>query len=297
VSLLDAHFGYPEGVGCMLAARKLQLPVFITMRGLETQILTYRDRGPQLLWALRQCTGIVCVSESLRSLALSQGISAQKIRVIPNAVNREIFRIGSRDTARRQLAIAADVPLIVSVGMLVHGKGQHLLLQAHASLRQRMPEVKLVLIGGRAHEPRYPGRLRTIVSELQLDGSAVLTGPLPPEQVAKWLQAADIFALPTFDEGCCNAILEAMACGLPVVTTPVGDNPKLVSVPERGILVPMNDVEGLLQGLEAALHRTWDRSLIAEYGADHSWEQAARQTGQFFRERLAMRSIEALQIR
>ncbi len=287
LSLVDAHFGYPEGVGCVMAARELGLPVFITMRGLERPVLGYRGRGPQLLWALEQCSGIICVSQSLSELAQERGIPPEKLKVIPNAVDRALFHAGSQEEARRQVGIAADDRLIVCVGMLVYGKGQHLLLEALPRLQKSVSRVKLALIGGGAHEPHYPELLRKMVSDLGLSDLVILTGPQPPERVAAWLRAADVFALPTFDEGCCNAILEALACGLPVITTPVGDNCILVNEPERGLLVPVNDNNALAQRLEAALEKHWDHHRIAQYGTGYTWDEAARQTAQFFRERLA----------
>lgn len=285
--VLDAHFGYPDGVGCVKAALRLGRPVFITMRGLERPILRYRWRGSQLRWALKQCTGIICVSHSLRELAFAHDIDTNKVHVIPNAVDRQLYQPGDRDEARQTLGIDPSARLIVCVGMLVHGKGQHLLLQALARLRAHHPDLRLALIGGPAHEPAYPAHLREIVAELGLADAVLLTGSLPPQQVVTWLRAADLFALPTFDEGCCNAILEAMACGLPVVTTPAGDNALLLEAPNRGLLVPMDDAEALSAGIEAALARPWDRDKIAMYGAGHSWDEVARQTVQFFRQRLS----------
>lgn len=295
VDLLDAHFGYPEGVGCVKAALDLDRPVFITMRGLERPVLQYRWRGSQLLWALERCTGIVCVSQSLRDLAVSRGIDPGKISVIPNAVDRKMFRPGDRAAARAALRVAPGSRLIVCVGMLVHGKGQHLLLQALARLRPRHPDLRLVLIGGTAHEPKYPATLQRIAQDLGLNDCVIQAGPQAPPQVVLWLQAADLFVLPTYDEGCCNAILEAMACGTPVVTTPAGDNALLIDAPRRGLLVPIGDAPALGAGLDAALGRSWDRDDIARYGAGYSWAEVARQTEQFFRDRLssANRSVRA----
>jgi glycosyltransferase involved in cell wall biosynthesis len=284
--VIDAHFGYPEGVGCVKAALKLRRPVFITMRGLERPVLQARWRGAQLLWALRQCTGIVAVSHSLKELAQSHGIDPDKVRVIPNAVDRELFRTGDRDRARSLLKIDPRARWIACVGMLVHGKGQHLLLQALARLRAKHPDLRLALIGGSAHEPNYPQTLRKMIEELGLGDSVVMTGSQSPQQVVTWLQAADLFALPTFDEGCCNAVIEAMACGLPVVTTPAGDNAVLIDAPRRGLLAPIDDATALAEGVEAVLARRWDREEIAAHGRGYSWDEVARQTADFFRERL-----------
>jgi glycosyltransferase involved in cell wall biosynthesis len=286
VDLIDAHFGYPEGVGCVRAALELGRPAFITLRGLESQILASRWRGSQLRWAFRQCTGIVCVSDALRELVLRHGVPPEKVTVIPNAVDRETFFPGDRAEARRALDLGEGGRLVVAVGMLVHGKGQHLLVQALARLRASHPDLRLALVGGPAHESRYPQALRKLVGQFGLTNAVLLPGSQSPGQVTAWLRAADVFALPTFDEGCCNAILEAMACGLPVVTTPVGDNAALVQAPHRGLLVAVDDVPALATALEQALATRWDREAIARYGKDYTWDEAARQTADFFRHRL-----------
>lgn len=284
--LIDAHFGYPEGVGCVLAARKLRRPVFITMRGLERPILAHRWRGPQLRTALERCAGIICVAGALKELAVSEGVDPGKIRVIPNAVDRWTFRPFDRDEARRALGVGPSARLVVAVGMLVAGKGHHLLVEAIARLREKDRGLRLAVIGGPAHEPAYPRELRALVGELGLSDAVLLAGPQPPEAVAAWLNAADLFCLPSYDEGCCNAVLEAMACGVPVVTTPVGDNAVHVAPPRRGLLVPVDDVDALAQAVEAALQSPWDRREIARYGEDYTWHEVARQTARFFEERM-----------
>src|SRR5262249_10938207 len=156
------------------------------------------------------------------------------------------------------LHLPGDARLVVSVGMLVHGKGHHLLVRALARLRPKYPDLRLAILGGPAHEPKYPQALQALVQNLGLSGAVILAGSQPPEQVVRSLQAADLFALATFDEGCCNAVLEALACGLPVVSTPVGENAALVGPPERGLIVPVDDLDALTEGLENALARTWD---------------------------------------
>jgi glycosyltransferase involved in cell wall biosynthesis len=113
-----------------------------------------------------------------------------------------------------------------------------------------------------------------------------MLGALPPAQVADWLRSADVFALPTSREGCCNALLEALACGLPAVTTPVGDNAVYVDPPRNGLLVPVADPAALAQAVSAALERTWDRPAIAAGMSARGWAGVARAVLDFFAERL-----------
>jgi glycosyltransferase involved in cell wall biosynthesis len=287
VDVIDAHFGYPEGAGCVRAGEELGKPAFITMRGLERPILQVPGCAEQLLDALERCIGIVSVSESLKTLAVDRGIDPAKIRVIPNAVDRELFHPGDRQQARRAVGVEGHTQLVVCVAMLVEGKGQHLLVEAMARLRPTHPGLRLALVGGRAHEPHYPELLERRIKQLGLTGVIHLAGSQPPERVATWLQAANVFALPTYDEGCCNAVLEALACGVPVVTTPAGDNALLVDPPSRGLIVPVGDAVGLADALERALATNWDREAIAQFGAEYTWDAVAQHTAAFFRERHA----------
>jgi glycosyltransferase involved in cell wall biosynthesis len=270
-----------------MAARALQRPVFITMHGLETWVLGQRRRGALMAWALQQCTGLICVSHSLREVALAHGVQPEKVRVIRNTAGRDLFHIRPQAEARQQLGIESDAQLLVSVARFDYEKGHHVLLPAFQRLREWVPNARLVLIGDRAkHEPKYLDRIRAMVAELGLSDSVLLPGPQPPGSVAAWLNAADLFVLATYHEACCCAILEAMACGLPVVTTPVGDNALLVAPPRRGFLVPVENVAALVEAMHKALTTTWDRGQIARFGADYGWEEVAEQVLSFYRERL-----------
>ncbi len=287
LDLIDAHFGYPEGLGSVYLAQRLRVPVFITLRGLESVYLRKPRIGPRLAWALQQATGLVAVSHSLAEVAKEHGVPAERVRVIPNAVDDELFHPGDFAAARRSLGIEVDGPLVVSVGLLLAGKGHHLAIRALAALRARHPRARLAVLGAAAHEPGYPGQLARLTQELGLADAVLLPGAVPPDQVATWLQAADVFALATFREGCCNAVLEALASGLPVVTTPVGDNARYVRDDENGYLVPVDNAAALGLALGRALDRGWDRQAIAAHLRGDGWAGVARQLMAFFQERLA----------
>ena len=113
-------------------------------------------------------------------------------------------------------------------------------------------------------------------------------GRIPSAEVARWLQAADVFALATSREGCCNAILEALAAGRPVVTTPAGDNAHFVRDGVNGYVVPIDDAEATAAALERALSRKdWDAEAISAGLEVGGWDDVARDVLGFFRERVA----------
>ena len=291
IDVLDAHFGYPTGAACYSIGRQLGIPVFTTLRGVEAKQLNDPRIGPLLIEALKGCAGIIAVSHSLRDAAISAGIAQDKICVIPNAVNRDMFYPANQKDARERTQLPPDVPIIISVGYLIHRKGYHNLLPAFHRVRRAYPDARLVIVGGSSHERTYPGRIRRQIDELDLSEAVHLTGAIAPGEVGQWLSAADVFALATYREGCCNAVLEAMGCGLPAVVTPAGDNDRYVDPGQNGYLVPIGDVDGLSRALIEALSRSWDRNHIAASVHSLTWADVADAVLDFMRIRLGGKTV------
>jgi glycosyltransferase involved in cell wall biosynthesis len=186
------------------------------------------------------------------------------------------------------LGIAGDDPMIISVGTMIALKRHHVVIQALAELRKRRPGAILAIIGMERDEPDYTSGLRKLAEDLGVLTAVRFVGAVPPNDVARWLTAADVFCLVSAREGCCNAVLEALACGRPVVTTSVGDNAHFVIVGSNGYLVSVDDVAGTARALTEALvvHR-WDAQSISSTLPIGSWDDVAHQVIDFFRERLA----------
>jgi len=265
IDIIDAHFGYPEGVGCEAIARRLNIPLFITIRGFENEFADRPVIGSRMIGAMSRATGIVSVSHSLRQFAIERGISGDKIRVIHNAIDDSLFSYGDSVTARQVLGLQQGRPLVVSVGHLIPRKRHNVLLQAFSTVRKHLPDSQLVIIGSTAADPACTRLLRDQVSRLNLESHVRFLGNIPPSEVVNWLRAADLFALATAREGCCNAILEALAVGLPVISTMAGDNVSFVRPGVNGFLAAIDDVAALQQAIvESLSRRDWRRADIAE---------------------------------
>jgi glycosyltransferase involved in cell wall biosynthesis len=286
IDAIDAHFGYPDGVGCVRVAQELGIPAFVTIRGSETDFLRKPKIGEQLVTALNTATGVISVSHSLRQLAMDHGVDGQRIRVIPNAVDRNVFKPGSRDEARRRLGIDANARLIVSVGHLISGKRHHVLVRALRGLRARFPTAMLGIIGGAAYDRTYPEYLERIIKEEGVAAKVRMIGRVPQASVNDWLQAADLFALATEREGCCNAVLEALAAGRPVVTTPVGDNAHFVQPGTNGALAPVDDVAAFERAIGDTFERNWDAQAISRGLDVGGWDDVAHRVLEFMQERM-----------
>ncbi|MEO6195472.1 MAG: glycosyltransferase [Thermoanaerobaculia bacterium] len=267
---IDAHFAYPEGLAAVLAGFVLRVPVTITLRGTLPQLAGFRLRRPQLRFALRRAARVIAVSESLKADAVALGIPAEKVRVIENGTDPGIFRPVDRTEARRALGLPKYGPLLVSVGTLSERKGFHLVLEAMAKLGKRWPTLRFAIVGGDGAEGAMEGELRQLAARLKIADRVVFAGARKSGELATWYGAADLSVLASAHEGCPNVVLEALACGTPVVGTPVGNIPELLDSPEVGIVVERT-VDALAAGIDAALSRGWDRDRVRARVAARTW--------------------------
>ncbi len=277
LKLIDAHFAYPDGAGCVAAAREMGVPVVVTIRGVEEDYMRLRSIAGKIRETLRQADACISVSHSLKELAVDAGADPANVHVIHNAVDRRLFAPGDKTEARSALGIDVDRPLIVSVGNLLSVKRHDVLISAFAQLSNK--RARLAIVGGPMHEPDYARELNALCGELGVADRVRFIGRIDENEVATWLKAADVFALASRREGCCNAILEALATGVPVVATPVGDNPWFIKDGQNGYLVPVGDSEAMARAIDMVLTRPdWDAHHVSANLQVGNWDAVARQT-------------------
>lgn len=273
LDVIDAHFGYPDGYAAVLLGRWLRVPVTITLRGTEERHARDPVLGPRLAWALQRADRVFAVSESLRQVALSIGVDPSRTRVVGNGVDIARYAPMPKAACRLALKLPASAPVLIGVGGLVERKGFHRVMQVLPELRREFPGLQYLVVGGASPEGDWTAQLHQLAQELGLEDCVRFTGPLLPDELSRYLSAADVFVLATRNEGWANVFLEAMACGLPVVTTNVGGNAEVVCHAELGVIVPLGDADALLRALRQALRDPWDRNAIRRYAAANTWDR------------------------
>jgi len=189
---------------------------------------------------------IIVPSEYLKKIVLSWGVEEKKINVIYNSFDLTESIVGSPTRlSGRQASNEKSDFTIVSAGRLVPWKGFNTLVEIMPEILKKIPEAKLTIIGSGPQQKN----LKSQISNLKIDKNVLLTGQLLHEEVLQHLRAGDLFVLNTGYEGLSHHILEAMAVGIPVITTNVGGNPELIENNHSGFLVEYNNREQLKKAI------------------------------------------------
>jgi len=284
VGVVDGHFGYPDGYAATLLGSWLGVPATVTLRGTEVGTARTRLCRRLLQRGLGRASRVFTVSGSLATLARELGVPASRVRVVANGVDPRRFRPLDRAEARARLGLDPEAPVLITVGGLVERKGIHRVMEQLPALQRQFPEITYLVVGEAGPEGDWGARLKRQARELGLDARVRFLGAWSPEALPMPLSAADVFVLASRNEGWANVLLEAMACGLPVVASDVGGNPEVVSHPGLGKVVPFGDGDALRRALEEALSAPWDRAAIRAHAAANSWDdRVATLVGEFRR--------------
>jgi peptidoglycan/xylan/chitin deacetylase (PgdA/CDA1 family) len=269
--VLLGSWAYPDGAAVVALAKALGVPAVIKLHGSDMDVLAKRPAlRRQMQLALPRAARIVAVSRTLAQAAQDLGVPADRIDVIGNGVDGELFHPRERAAARAAVGRPDDArKWILYVGRLEAEKGVLDLSAAFGRLAAARSDVALVLLGD--------GKARAAAEEaLRPCGDrALFLGARPLAEVPLWMCGADLVTLPSHHEGTPNVLLEALTCGRRVVATRVGGIPDVVHRDELGALVPVGDVAALSAALGAVLDAPYDAGVIATLGARGGWEQSA----------------------
>ncbi len=272
--VLLASWLYPDGCAAAMIAREVGRPCVLITQGSDThQYLQYPQRRRLILKAITQTHGVIARSRDLARCLAEAGADAGKLHPIYNGVDLTVFRPRPQAEVRAQLGLSADARIALFVGNFLDVKNPLMLVRAFADFVKGTPEKNnLLMMAGRG--PMLD-EVRNLAAKLGMADRVVLTGPLDSRQIALRMAAADFLCLSSRNEGLPNVILEAFACGLPVLSTDVGGISEVVNDPARGLLVTPGDQNAYTQGLKHMTATIWPRDVIAEAGAHFSWKNAA----------------------
>lgn len=241
--VIYSHFMLPSGHAALNVGTALRRPVFCTLG--ESSLESHERKLPiyRLTEAYRRFNGLIFNAAHTRAYAQSHyGIPDSRCIVVPNGVDPENFFVRDKEWCRRKLELPVTDDIVIFVGSFIERKGPLRVLRACSMLS---PSPKLIFVGS---------------GPQALEGKNVLySGVIPHELLPYYLSASDVFVLPTLSEGMPNAILEALACGVPIVTSPIAPNVQILGERYPLFCSPL-DVDSVATKIRAALHSPVRRS-------------------------------------
>lgn len=204
----------------------------------------------------RDLCGVIAVSTKNMVEASELGIiDKSKTKVFPNGANLELFTKLNKKDCRKKLGLPLDAFIIICVGQFIERKGQRRILEALDILNKE--DIKTIFIGKGSDDFEH--------------SSIIYKGTVLNTELPFYLNAADLFVLPTQKEGCCNAIIEALACGLPIISSDLPFNHDVLN-DKNSILVAPNSIEEIAQGIE----RVYSMPELAKELAEQSYAQGQK---------------------
>jgi glycosyltransferase involved in cell wall biosynthesis len=271
VDVVLGSFAYPDGWAAVALSRWLGVPAVIKVHGGDINELSkVRMLRPHLRWALSRASAVVATSRALADAAIAAGARADTTSVIFNGVDLGTFRVRQRAEARRELGRPIEGRWILFVGRIEARKGVRELMHAFAKLSPARPDTKLVLVGDGTER----AECETFARERRLP--VVFAGARPHDEVAVWLGACNVLALPSHAEGTPNVVIEALVSGRRVVASRVGGIPAVVDRDVLGALVPAQDVDALEVALACAIDGEYRPQEVAEAVSFGGWRDSAR---------------------
>jgi glycosyltransferase involved in cell wall biosynthesis len=267
--VIHAHFIYPDGAAAHRLAARWGVPFVVTEHAPWTGWLDRRGVARAALPAAHAASTIMAVSSSVERTIRTYAGDGPRVDVVPVGVDADRFRPSSVPRAPDR---------ILFVGFVNYTKGVDVLLDAMAILRDRGDPGRLTLVGGSFYRNtrRQEESLRRRAAQLALGDRVTFAGRLPHDEVARLMAESAVVVLPSRAESFGAVLVEALACGTPVVATRCG-GPEDIVVPAVGELVPVGDARALADALTSVLSgtRTFSPAALRAHAvARFSWDRA-----------------------
>ena len=272
VDLVHAHFIFPAGLIAYFLKDILDSKLIITAHGHDVYDLPFRSEHLRRITQniLRRCDRTITVS--YKNASILQNLGINNFTVIPNGFDPDVFFMKDPMSCRNTLGLPHSSKIILTVGTLTPIKGHKFLLDAFKKIIYKRDDVYLVIAG----DGKLKNDLIKHAKFLGIPDKVLFAGWIPHNKVADWMNACDIFVLPSLNEGNPTVMFECLGCGKPFVGTRVGGIPEVIISEKLGILVEPKNHEQLADAILKALDKEWDKEYILNYAKQFTWDEIAK---------------------
>ena len=228
-------------------------------------------------WKYRQVDCFICVSDAIRQMLVADGIPAARAVTVREGIDLGRIDAAPKADLHAELWLPHQAPIVGNVAALVPHKGQRHLIEAAALVVQKVPDARFVIAG----EGELRPQLERQIKERHLEKHVFLAGFRP--DILSVHKAFDVFVMSSVTEGLGTSLLDAMACGKPIVATTAGGMPEVVTDGGNGLLVPPRDAESLAAAIvtlltDEPMRVRMGAAGLARVRADFSAERMVRDT-------------------
>ncbi|MBC8490523.1 MAG: glycosyltransferase family 4 protein [Bacteroidetes bacterium] len=247
--IIHIHHAHQYPVICNIASNDKR-PLIITLHSFSGLVWD-KNRYMKLYQASFQIAGkCIAISTAVKEQAMQLGLKPEKIELIPNAIDVDLFKFMPQKEARGRLRIDGHRKIILFVGGLTKNKGVDVLMKAFSKVRSQIRDSLLVYVG----DGEEKNNLKNLAHQLDVANSVLFAGNRPNTELPLWYNACDVFILPSQSEGLSIALLEAMACANPVITThPTIGKYDAIIENDTGLLTEYGNVEQLADKIISVL--------------------------------------------
>ena len=271
--LIHSHFTWSAGyVGAKLK-EKYDMPFVVTAHGYDIYDLPFKDDEwkQKIEYVLNTADCIITVSNS--NLRCIEKLDVDTpVKVIPNGFNDKIFHPMNSEECRKTLNLPIDKKIILTVGNLAEVKGHKYLIEAMSEIVKHRKDVLCIIVGS----GKLKGKLEKQIKNLNLKNYVKLVGGKPHNEIPIWMNACDVFVLPSLNEGNPTVMFECLGCGKPFIGTRVGGVPEIITSDDFGLLCELADSDGLANNLLIAPDKEWDIKKIEGYSSQFTWDAISK---------------------
>lgn len=229
---------------------------------------------------LKYLNKLILVSKKQKDIIILYCNNSEKIYIIPNGYDEINFNLRNQNYCREQLNLSNNDKIIFNISNLIENKGHRYLLMAIAKIVYIKNDIKCFIAG----KGNLKNELEHLKEQLNLHKCINFLDWIPDNEIPLWMNASDLFVLPSLNEGNPTVMFEALGCGLPFVGTRVGGVPEIITSEDYGLLVEPGNAEDLAEKIMIALDKEWDREKIRKYAEQFTWENVAREIMEVYKE-------------
>jgi glycosyltransferase involved in cell wall biosynthesis len=273
IDLIHSHFIWSSGYVGRRLKDKYNIPLVVTAHGFDVYDLPFKDEDwkEKIETILNGTDCIITVSNSNLECLKKLNINTP-IKIIPNGFREDMFYHMDMNQCRRKIGLPLDRKIILTIGHLLEIKNHSLLIAAVNEIIKQRKDILCIILGS----GKLKNSLENQIKKSGLTNYIKIMGEKPHNEIPFWINACDIFVLPSLNEGNPTVMFECLGCGKPFIGTKVGGIPEIMTSEDYGFLVGIFDSKEVAEKIIMALDKEWNYNIIKGYAQNFTWQNISK---------------------